>query len=133
MAGIHFFLQNFFFLEQKMESNGGERKGRMKARTVRLLRKREPQLVEGAKRSLILRGHHTSETIVQVLRDLSQLTKPHSVMLSRKNEILPFEDVNSIEFLTTKNDCALFALGSHTKKRPDNLVLVRKTKINKIN
>ena len=41
------------------------------------------------------------------------------------NEVLPFEDANSLEFLASKNDCSLFALGSHSKKRPHNLVLGR--------
>lgn len=46
-------------------------------------------------------------------------------MLNRKNEIRPFEDVSSLEFLLDKNDCALFAVGTHNKKRPLNLILVR--------
>ena len=52
------------------------------------------------------------------------LCKPHSKTLQRKNEILPFEDCKSIEFLAEKNDCSLFAFASHTKKRPHNLILV---------
>lgn len=46
-------------------------------------------------------------------------------MLNRKNDIRPFEDVTSLEFLLDKNDCALFAVGTHNKKRPLNLVMVR--------
>jgi len=98
---------------------------KQKARVVRLLRKREPQLVEFTKRTLILKGKATSQTIVDVLRDLSLLIKPNGKLMSHKNDILPFEDANSLEFLCTKNDCSLFALGSHTKKRPNNLVLGR--------
>jgi hypothetical protein len=94
------------------------------ARVERILKKREPQLVEGPKNALIMKGHKTSQTITDVLRDLGKLTKPHNKLLSRKNEILPFEDANSIEFLAPKNDCSLFALGSHSKKRPNNLTLV---------
>ena len=41
--------------------------------------------------------------------------------------IVPFDDEGqqSLEFLTTKNDAALFALASHNKKRPNNLVMGR--------
>lgn len=46
-------------------------------------------------------------------------------MFSKKNDINPMEDETSAEFLMSKNDCALFLFGSHNKKRPNNLVLVR--------
>lgn len=98
---------------------------RQKARIVRLLKKKEPQLVEHTKRVLVLRGGATSQAVVDVLRDVSLVAKPNCTLLTRKNDILPFEDVNSLEFLCTKNDCSLFAVGSHTKKRPNNLVLGR--------
>jgi len=37
----------------------------------------------------------------------------------------PFDSPIPIEFLSNKNDCSLFAFGSHTKKRPNNLILGR--------
>jgi len=46
-------------------------------------------------------------------------------MLTRKNDIRPFEDGSSLEFLTERNGCSAFAFISHTKKRPHNLVLGR--------
>lgn len=46
-------------------------------------------------------------------------------MFSKKNDTNPMEDETSAEFLMAKNDCALMAFGSHNKKRPNNLVLVR--------
>lgn len=48
-------------------------------------------------------------------------------MLTKNNVIVPFdyEGQQSLEFLTTKNDCSLFALASHNKKRPNNLVIGR--------
>lgn len=95
------------------------------AKVLRVLKRREPQLVEYTKRCLILKGSSTSQNIVNVLRDLSALTKPNCKVLSHNNNILPFEDVNSLEFLCTKNECALFALATHSKKRPNNLVLGR--------
>ena len=47
-------------------------------------------------------------------------------MLSRRNpNALPFDaDASSLEFLMQKNNCGMFAVASHSKKRPDNLTLV---------
>jgi ribosome production factor 2 len=96
-----------------------------KHKIQRFLDKRAPLTVENNKKALILRGHNTSQVICDVLTDVQMLTKPNCKALSRKNDILPFEDASSLEFLCTKADCSLFALGSHTKKRPNNLVLGR--------
>ncbi len=79
---------------------------------------------EKTKRTLIVKGKHTCQVINDVLLDLTMLSKPNNKILNKKNELLPFEDANSIEFLNQKNDCSLFALGSHSKKRPNNLILV---------
>jgi ribosome production factor 2 len=98
---------------------------RRKARIERLMKSREPQLVEHTKSVLVLKGHKVSEIVRGVLLDIAELTKPNNNHFSRKNEILPFEDINSLEFLCEKNQCSLFCLGSHTKKRPDNIVLGR--------
>lgn len=56
----------------------------------------------------------------------ARLVKPHGINLNRKNELLPFDDVTSLEFLLSKNDCALFAFANHNKKRPNNLIVVRR-------
>lgn len=98
---------------------------KVKKRVERFLAKREPQLVEGPKNALIIRGQKTSQTIKDVLADFALLLKPFNKNFSRKNDVLPFEDTNSLEFLCEKNDCSTFALGTHSKKRPDNLVLGR--------
>ncbi|KAK3735825.1 hypothetical protein QZH41_019922, partial [Actinostola sp. cb2023] len=45
----------------------------------------------------------------------------------RKNVLKPFEDQTSLEFFSVKNDASLFAYGSHSKKRPHNLVLGKYT------
>ena len=98
---------------------------RRSARTDRLLKKIGPQIVENTKKVLVMKGHKTSQEIIDVLKDFSLLSKPECKVFSRKNEILPFEDQTSFEYLGEKNDCSLIALGSHTKKRPNNLVLAR--------
>ena len=99
-------------------------KGR-EARAARALRKREPEFVETDRNLLGLRGHSSSAIALHVLRDLLSLKKPAARMLSRKNDIRPFEDASSLEFLCEKNDCSAFAYCSSSKKRPDNIVLGR--------
>jgi hypothetical protein len=94
------------------------------ARGRRILQKREPQVIEDNKKVLIMKAQHTSEVVQDVLKDIARMTKPNCVTFSKKNVVYPFEDINPIEFLTEKNDCSLVAVGSHTKKRPNNLVLV---------
>jgi ribosome production factor 2 len=37
----------------------------------------------------------------------------------------PFEDASSLEFWSQKNDCPLFVVGLHQKKRPNDLVFAR--------
>lgn len=98
-----------------------------KARIARYLKTTEPQLVEGAKNALLLKGIKCSENMSTVLKDMRSVQSPHSKLLSKNNMIVPFDDEGqqSLEFLTTKNDAALFALASHNKKRPNNLVLGR--------
>mmetsp|Transcript_8478 Transcript_8478/g.17866 ORF Transcript_8478/g.17866 Transcript_8478/m.17866 type:complete len:348 (-) Transcript_8478:1202-2245(-) len=98
-----------------------------KARIARYLKKTEPQLVEGAKISLLLKGIRCSDSMATVLKDMRSVQSPHSKMLSKNNVIVPFDDAGqqSLEFLTTKNDATLFALASHNKKRPNNLVMGR--------
>ena len=53
------------------------------------------------------------------------LKKPDALHLTKKNKILPFEDPSPLEFLSSSNDCSLFAFASHSKKRPNNLILGR--------
>lgn len=46
--------------------------------------------------------------------------------MNKKNEnIHPFDNAESLEFLSGKNECGLVVFGSNTKKRPNNITLVR--------
>lgn len=54
------------------------------------------------------------------------MTKPHNVLFHKKNENLhPYENSESLEFLANKNECGLVAFGSHNKKRPNCVTLAR--------
>ena len=90
-----------------------------------MLEQREPQVEEDVKHVALIKGSTASEAIMKVMRDLHRLKKPNSVLLSKKNAFRPFEDATGIEFLTSKSACGLFAFASHSKKRPNNLVLGR--------
>uniref|UniRef100_A0A1A9X5R7 Ribosome production factor 2 homolog n=1 Tax=Glossina brevipalpis TaxID=37001 RepID=A0A1A9X5R7_9MUSC len=91
----------------------------------KVLLAREPQLVENARVMLFLDGRKCGGDVKLCMKDLQQLRKPLVKVLSRNNDISPFEDPSSLEFLVQKNDCALFAFGSTSKKRPNNLILGR--------
>jgi len=96
-----------------------------KAKVARYLKSTESQIHEGVKTSLLLKGTRCSDNMSTLLKDIRAINAPATKLLSKKNDIQPFDDASSIEFLTTKNDAATFAIGSHNKKRPDNLVIGR--------
>jgi ribosome production factor 2 len=85
----------------------------------------EPKVVENVKNTLFLEGRKTSANIKDALKDLCTFKKPHCKALTRNNDITPFDDANQLETLLIKNDCHLFMFGSHSKKRPDNIIMGR--------
>ncbi|KAI1617695.1 valyl-tRNA synthetase [Exophiala viscosa] len=96
------------------------------ARTARIVKAREPQQVESRKRVLLLHGSKNPQPVSSVLKTVHTLTKPDSVLLNKKNEnIHPFEDPASLEFLALKNDCGVVVFGTHSKKRPNNITVMR--------
>ncbi|EEH46391.1 rRNA-binding ribosome biosynthesis protein RPF2 [Paracoccidioides brasiliensis Pb18] len=96
------------------------------ARTARILKAREPQLIEPVKRILLLHGPKCPQPLHNVLKTFHALTKPHSVLFHKKNEnIHPFESTENIEFLAVKNECGIVVFGSSNKKRPNCVTLLR--------
>lgn len=93
----------------------------------RAMMQRNAKVLENPKTLLVLKGHATSQVTNDLLGDLHVLKKPYARKLGRKNDVLPFEagGETHLENLARLNDASLFALGNHTKKRPDNLVLGR--------
>ena len=96
------------------------------ARTARIVKAREPQPVESRKQVLILHGSKCPQPVSVMLKTISTLTQPDNVTLHKKNEnIHPFEDPASLEFLALKNDCGVVVFGTHSKKRPNNITVLR--------
>ncbi|KAK2745058.1 rRNA-binding ribosome biosynthesis protein rpf2 [Onygenales sp. PD_40] len=95
-------------------------------RTARILKAREPQLIEPTKRTLLLHGPKCPQPLHHVLKTIHALTKPHSILFNKKNEnIHPFENTESLEFLAGKNECGIVVFGSSNKKRPNCVTVVR--------
>lgn len=91
----------------------------------KVLLRREPQLIEGPKRALFFQGRKSSEKVRGLLKDLYDIKKPDATKLSRKNDITIFENATPVEDFCKKHETPLFMMGSHSKKRPNNLVVGR--------
>ena len=97
------------------------------ARSKRAMDKRLPQLSEPVKSALIVNASHSSALVSQALHQLGAMKKPNAISFSKKksNDINPFVETSSIEFLSVKNDCPLVLVGDSRKKRKDNLTWIR--------
>ena len=95
----------------------------------RFLESRAAQQVEYVKRLLLLYGRKTSQTVKDVLVELKHMRdRMECTHLTRKNEnVVPFEigGETSLEFLCGKTHSGCFVVGSHSKKRPNNLIFGR--------
>ncbi|XP_028178697.1 ribosome production factor 2 homolog [Ostrinia furnacalis] len=94
-------------------------------RGKKVLLAKEPKPVEGPKQCLFMQGRNPSERTRKLLKDIYDLKKPDAAYFTRKNDFVPFEDASLIEKLCDKKDAALFGVGSHSKKRPHNIILGR--------
>jgi len=91
----------------------------------RALLDKEPKAKENTKEVLFIRGNKTSEVVMEAMKDLCAIKKPHAEFYAKKNDILPFEDHTKIEQFSKKLDKSLFVFGNHNKKRPHNLIFGR--------
>lgn len=47
------------------------------------------------------------------------------LFLRKSHDVRPFDEIGSIEQMAVRQDCSLFIVGTHQKKRPDNLIIGR--------
>merc|ERR1712071_556133 len=59
----------------------------------------------------IIRGGRTSQTIIDVFKNIYALKKTNAVMFQKKNILRPFEDQTSLEFFSQRNDASLLVFG----------------------
>lgn len=63
----------------------------------KVLLAREPQIKEKAKQTLFIEGRKCSGDVKHALKDLYHLKKPLCKVLTRSNDITPFEDTSSLQ------------------------------------
>jgi ribosome production factor 2 len=95
------------------------------ARTKRFLENKAPQIHENPRTALFLKYSSTSEILNLAMTDLHSLKRPLGIKFNKKNVIHPFEDPSSLEFFSEKNDASMMVFGSHSKKRPHCMTIVR--------
>jgi len=91
----------------------------------RLLKERQPKLTENVKKAIFLKGPKASTIVTQAMKDLNSLKAPNGILLTKRNMVRPMEDASMVEFLGQRNDSSIFMVGTHSKKRPHNLVVGR--------
>ena len=113
--------------KQSLKTQQVSGKRTTKARVQRYLKTTEPQLRQPTKNTLLLKGIQCSEGMGKVLQELRSMAAPHVKLLSKRNQIVAWDmdGQTSLQFLSTKNDCSLFAMGHHNKKRPNHLTMGR--------
>ncbi|XP_076638678.1 ribosome production factor 2-like protein Non3 [Colletes latitarsis] len=94
-------------------------------RGKRAILKKEPKLIEDAKQTLCFKGKNTSQIVVDFMKDLYNFKKPNAILMQKKNDILPFEDITFVEKFSSKYNASLFMIALHNKKRPHNFVMGR--------
>ncbi|KAL0480124.1 Rpf2 [Acrasis kona] len=86
----------------------------------------QPKVIENSKTSVVISGRKQSQPLREVLSFINKLREPNNVnWTGQSHNYLPFEEVVEIENLSKHKDASLFFLGSHTKKRPNNLTVGR--------
>jgi len=91
----------------------------------KILINREPKTIEDAKSAVFVEGRKCSQTVRELLKDFHALKRPNGRLMQRNNDFTPFDNPKPLELLTSKRECAHFIFGSHSKKRPDNLIIGR--------
>lgn len=91
----------------------------------KILKDREPKIVENRKNSLFIKGLHCSQELSYFWDELAKFRSGELEKYSKKNDIVPFESVEKIEKYCAKKQCSLFTFFNHTKRRPMNVIFGR--------
>jgi len=111
----------------KAESLGIAKRKAKTHKGRKIMESREAKLIEDPKLSIFLKGTKTSQVCMDLMKDLHMMRGPDSskLFLRTGHELHPFDDIGPVEQMCVKQNAALFVVGTHQKKRPDNLILGR--------
>jgi len=94
-------------------------------RAKKALQVRAPKVVENVKQMMFFKGEKVSKDVGDLMKDIACLKQPYVHVFNKREAIHPFENCVPIENLSQHFDMSLFSFGSHSKKRPNNLILGR--------
>jgi len=94
-------------------------------KTKRLVSQKESIYTENPKKVLLVLSEKSHEMSKKVEQTMSSLQNVESVSLGKRLTLHPFEDSTTLQQLCYKNDCSLFEVYHHSKKRPENVVIGR--------
>jgi len=99
--------------------------GKAKTHKGRLyLKSKEAKIVEDSKNCAFINSNKSNEILRMALCDLFISRRDFAKKLGKKNDIKDvFTSPETIEFLSERNNCALFTTVTDLKKRPMNLIM----------
>ena len=89
------------------------------------LEDKESKKIENGKQVVFMKASKTSQIIIDCMAELYNMKVPLGIKFVKRNDIRPFEDSASVEFISQKSDASLMVLASHSKKRPHQFCFVR--------
>jgi len=93
----------------------------------KILESRQAKVIENPKTSFFMKGRKSSETVNTLMLEMHKMrgSGMSKLLTKKQHDIIAFEDASKIEKHSVVQDCSLFVIGSHQKKRPHNLVMGR--------
>lgn len=116
------------YFKEKAKAMAVEKKSKPLSHKVKkILERKESILQNDPKHTLFMKGNKCSQVVTNSMRELHKMRDMFisKCLLQKKNNIQPFEDASSIEFIADKNDAGFVCFGSHNKKRPNNMIIHR--------
>ncbi|KAF1742019.1 hypothetical protein MXB_2773, partial [Myxobolus squamalis] len=81
----------------------------------------EPE--RGIKKCLILTEYGCNQTTSNFLKEIAEIKFPDSEFMKLDSKLSPFDEPEGVIRFCEKCESSLFMMGTHNKKRPNNIIL----------